>query len=121
MEVDIIVTIALATAVIVIVNQFSRIVRARMLHRTIREALTRDSVLTPELLDRIEEKRPSGYSDDRSGLVLIAIGAAILVFGLVRGPTGDAGDIATIAVFPIFVGAVLAGRHWYRNRSGAVS
>ena len=121
MQADIIISIALVTGVVLIFNQLGRIFRARMLHKTIREALSRDSALTPELLDRIDEKQPSGYSDDRTGLILIAIGAAILVFALIGAPTGDAADIASIAIFPIFVGAALAGRHWYRNRSGAVS
>ena len=121
MEVDIIITIALATALIVFVNQFSRILRARMLHRTIREALSRDSNLTPELLDRIEQDKPTSFGDGRIGLVLVAIAAAIILFGLIEGDSNGIGETTQISLFPLFVGGALLGRLWYLRRRGEVS
>jgi len=112
MEVDIIMTIALATAVILIVNQIGRILRARMLHRTIREGLSRDSNLTPELLDRIDDEKPAtGSGDDRIAVVLIAIGLAVLGYGLITGDADDIRNMTGIALFPLLVGGALLGRH----------
>ncbi len=122
MEADIIIGIAIATAIVLIVNQFGRIIRSFSLHRTVREALSRDSNLTPELLAKIEEQQqPAGGGDDRTGLVLLALGLAVLSFGLIEGDPDDIRRMAGIAMFPIFVGAALFGRHWYRRRSGAGS
>lgn len=120
MEVDIVITISLATAFIVFVTQIGRIIRSNSMHRTIREALSRDSNLTPELLDRIEQDKSQGFGDARIGLVLVALGAALFVFGLVQGGS-DAEDIRKISIFPLFVGAALLGRIWYLGRRGAVS
>ena len=55
MEKDIIAILALTAGFILIVTQLVRLLQSMMLHRTIREALTRDSALTPELLDRMEK------------------------------------------------------------------
>lgn len=120
MEVDIIVTIALATAFIVFVTQVGRILRSNAMHRTVREALSRDSNLTPDLIERIEQDKSKGFGDTRIGLVLVSLGAALFVFGLISDGS-DAADIQKIAVFPVFVGAALLGRVWYLARRGAVS
>ena len=119
MAADIIITIALATAVVLIFAQFGRVLRAMMMHRTVRDALTRESNLTPELLARIEEEKPAaGFGDDRIGLVLLAIGLAIVGFGLITGSPDDARNYIGIALFPLFVGAVLFGRFWVMRRFG---
>ena len=120
MEVDIIVTIALATAFIVFMTQIGRIIRSNSMHRTVREALSRDSELTPDLIERIEQDKSQGFGDTRIGLVLVALAAALFVFGLISDGS-DASDIRSIAVFPFFVGAALLGRVWYLARRGAVS
>src|SRR5215213_8913281 len=116
MEVDIIITIAAATAIVLIVNQFGRILRAMMLHRTIRKAMVHGSALTPELLDKIEGQKPaSGGGDDRIGLVLMALSSAILGFAALSSSADDFLDFVGVALFPMFVGAVLFGRHWYNR------
>ena len=117
MEADIIMSIAAATAIVLIVNQLGRVLRAMMLHRTIRKGMIHGSNLTPELLDKIEEQKPaSGGGDDRIGLVLMAIGVAILGFALLAASPGDLRDFAGISLFPLLVGAVLFGRHWFNRR-----
>lgn len=120
MEADIIISIAAATALVLIVNQLGRVLRAMMLHRTIRKSMIHGSNLTPELLDKIEEQKPSRIGgDDRTGLVLMAIGLAILGYGGIAGSSGDLLDLVGISLFPLLVGAVLFGRDWFRRRSAA--
>jgi hypothetical protein len=121
MEADIIITISLVTAFVMFVNQAGRIIRSNSMHRTIRDALSRDSNLTPELLDRIDEGRNGGFGDSRTGLILVALSAAMIVYGLIQGDSDDIRNLASMAVFPLFVGAALLGRVWYLARRGAVS
>lgn len=122
MDPAIIVAIAIPAALVLIVSQFVRLLQSTMLHRTIREALTRENVLTPELLDKIDRpKAPGSSGDDRIGLVLIALGAAMIAFALLQGSADTIHNLVPASVFPLFVGAVLCGRHWYLRRQGAES
>ena len=119
MEADIIISISIAVAIVLIFNQLGRIFRAMMLHRTIRKGMIHNSSLTPELLEKIDEDKPAtGGGDDRIGLVLIAIGIAIIGMGVINGDADDIRNMAGISLFPLLVGAVLFGRHWVRSRSG---
>ena len=117
MEFDVLIFGVLTAGAVLIVHQFARIVRARMLHRTIREAISRDSSAVPALLQGIEEK-PAPLQDDRTGLVLIALGVAIFLFGVVQGDADDIRNMAGIALFPLLVGIVLFGRFLYSGRKG---
>jgi len=119
MEADIVITIALVAGVVLIINQLSRIVRASIAHKSVREAISRDSNVTPELLEKIDEQRPQSGGDDRNGLVLVALGAAIFCYGLIQGDADDIRNLAGIALFPLFVGASLLGRAWMLRRAGA--
>ncbi|MFL6844140.1 MAG: hypothetical protein ACJ8ER_04590 [Allosphingosinicella sp.] len=119
MEADIIIAIAIAAAAVLIVNQLGRVLRAMMLHRTIRKGMIHGSAITPELLAKIEEQKPAGgFGDDRIGLVLMALAAAIIGFAALSAPADDFKDIIGVSLFPLFVGAVLFGRHWYNRRRG---
>ena len=119
MEADIIITVALVTGAVLIIGQLARMIRAFALHRTVRQAIDKNSDLPPDLLARIEEQQPAGATDDRTGLVLIALALAIFGFGLIQGDHDDIQRMASIALFPLFVGAVLFGRHWYNKSPGA--
>jgi hypothetical protein len=111
---------AVMTAVVLVANQLGRVMRAMMLHRTIRKGIEHDSNLTPELFDKIEgQKASGGLGDDRIAVVLIALGLAVLGFGLVAGDDGDLPNTVGIALFPLFVGAALLGRWFYARRTGA--
>jgi ABC-type phosphate transport system permease subunit len=121
MEADIVMMIAFATAAVLIVNQLGRVLRAMMLHRTIRKGIEHNNALTPELFDKIEEQKGTagGFGDDRIGLVLLAIGLATVGFGLIQGNAENIRNLTSIALFPLFVGAALFGRWFYRRRAGA--
>jgi len=110
---DIIGALFLIVAAVLIINHVTRLIQAMMLHRTVREALNRDSVLGTELLDRIAEPKSIFGSDDRLGLILVALGAAMIAFGLLQGNIEVRQNVASASVFPLFVGAVLIGRHMF--------
>ena len=118
MAADIIMMIAVMTAVVLVANQIGRIFRAMMMHRTVREAMTRDSGLAPQLLDRIDQEKPGvWFGEDRIAIVLLAIGFAILGFGALTGDADDVRNAAGISLFPLFVGAALLGRYLLTRRS----
>jgi hypothetical protein len=120
MQPDIVAFIAVAVAVVVGLVQIGRVLRAMMLHRTVREALSRDTALAPSLLDRLDEPRSAGaaFGDDRIGLVLLAIGFAAIGFALIQGSPDTIKNVSGMALFPLFVGAVLLGRFIWNARRG---
>ena len=118
MQYDVLIFAVLTTGAVLIVNQLARLLRTSMLHRTIRDAINRDNPAVSDLLNGIEEK-PAPASDDRTGLVLLALGAAVFLFGVLQGRPSDIRDFGGIALFPTLVGAVLVGRFWFLKRYGA--
>ena len=116
----VLVAAAMATAAILIVAQLSRLWRAGMLHRTIREAIRRDNLIVAELLAGVaHEPKPSGGNDDRTALVLIALGLALLLFSALQNSEDALRQMGGASVFPIFVGIALLIRHYLaRKRDG---
>ncbi len=115
--VDAVIFAVLTTGAVLIITQIARIVRTGMAHRTIRRAIDKDSPAVGSLLAGVEEK-PAPTSDDRTGIVLIAVGIAIFLFGLLQGGENNVRDFAGIALFPFLVGAALLGRFVYLKRTG---
>jgi hypothetical protein len=93
----------------------ARIIHAFMIHRSVRKAIEAKSGDAGALIDKLnkpyelsgdEPKRPR-MGDDRLALVLIAIGFAIIGFGLLQGSEQGIRGTAGAALFPLFVGAAL--------------
>jgi hypothetical protein len=103
------------TGAVLIVAHLTRMLRASMLHRTIREAISRDSPSLPLLLKGIEEPSgDGGNNDDRTGIVLVALGLALFLLGMVTGST----DTGGAGLFPALVGAALLLRYQLVKRRG---
>ena len=117
--VDAVIFAVLTTGAVLIAIQLARLLRAAMQHRTIREAISRDSQSVAELaaaIDR-EQLQPAGGNDDRTAFVLIALGIALLLFGVIQGETENLRLMGGAAMFPILVGAALLLRlHLARRR-----
>lgn len=98
---------------------FLRLIQAWLLHRTLREAIGRDSPLAGGLIDRIgqgEWTAPQQSTDDRTGLVLVALGIAIAGFAFIAGEPEWARYVTGAALFPTLVGLALLARHvWLRR------
>ena len=110
---DVLIFAVLTTGVVLGLTQVARLWRAGMQHKTIREAISRDSAAVPELLAGVEpQQRPSGGNDDRTALVLIALGLALLAFAAVQGDVEDIRNLGGAALFPIFVGLALLLRQY---------
>lgn len=99
-----------------------KLVEAWLLHRSVRAAIQRDSSVATDLLGWLEanEARIARQrGDDRAGLLLIAIGAALVGFTLVVDDPRWLRYGVGSALFPIFTGIVLVARHiWIRRSAG---
>lgn len=95
------------------------LLKARMIHRTLREAISRDSAVAEGLIERLErgdQLRAEMGGDDRNGLVLVAIGVALGGFALIVNEPEWLRYQLGAALFPILVGLALLGRHFWMRR-----
>jgi len=114
---DVLIFAVLTTGAVLISAHAARLLRTMVLHKTIREAISRDSPSVPELLKGVEEQQPGSLNDDRTGIVLIALAAALFLFGLFHGDPDDLRNLGGASLFPAFVGAALLIRYrWARRR-----
>jgi hypothetical protein len=91
-----------------------------MLHRTLRDAIKNDSAHAGVLADRIgrdDLPRAGTGNDDRTGLVLVAVGVAMAGFSLIVSDPEWLRYGLGAALFPALVGAALLLRHRLQSRS----
>lgn len=112
-----VIAIAIVTAIVLVVTQLARLRRASMLHRTIRDAVSANSPLAPVLIEKLDAK-PTYQEDARTGLVLLALALALVLFALIQGGGGTLRSFIAVAMFPTCVGAALLGRAWLAQRKG---
>ena len=107
----------LATAIVLIVGHLTRLWRTAIHHRTLRDAISRDSdSIKPLLSEGLEPPAPRP-DDGRNALLLIALALALVAFGLIQGDPDDIRNLAGGAVFPGFVGiALLVRERWLKPR-----
>lgn len=103
-----------------------RFFRAWLLHRTLRKAIERDSATAPALIERIgalEEGKNQLGNDDRNGMVLIALGLALVGFAMIGlgNMPEEMRVVASAALFPLFVGIALLVRRRLLKRELAAA
>lgn len=115
---DAVIFAILTTGAVLIAVQLARLVRAAMQHKTIREAISRDNQSVTALLAAVdqEKEQPTGANDDRTAIVLIALGAALFLYSVVASDAEGIRNVGSAAIFPIFVGGALLLRHWLARR-----
>ena len=107
MEVDIIIGLAIAAVLLFLIAQASRIIRSVAMHKTLRKGIEQGQPLDPELIDRFDKVAEPGAIDQRIGFVLVAAALALLAAGLIQGDVEKLRNMATAAMFPLFVGSAL--------------
>ena len=121
-DLDVVLVIAtITTGAVLFIIQLGRLWRAGMLHKTIREAISRDSPAVSEMLAGIEQEqqqRPAGANDDRTALVLIGLGLALLLFAALQNSEDMLRQVGGASAFPIFVGAALLLRQYLVRKRG---
>jgi hypothetical protein len=99
---------------------FLRLIQAWLLHRTLRESIKSGSATAESLVERIDGRERGGQElrgDDRNGLVLIAVGVALVGFALVVNDPEWVRYGIGAALFPLLVGIALVVRHVWLRRS----
>jgi hypothetical protein len=99
-----------------------RLIQAWIVHKTLRDAIGKDSAHVGVLVDRIGRHDSGGPasgsgSDDRTGLILLALGAATAGFSLIVGDMEWLRYGLGAALFPALVGAALLVRYRMQRRS----
>jgi hypothetical protein len=102
----------LAVAVVAAVRLRYRHLDRIAAQQTIRSAIERGQVLTPELVAQLTEPDTKD-ADLRRGVVSIAIALAIAAFAFGVGEPDALGPLTGIAAFPLLVGLAYIGLHWF--------
>ena len=118
MEADIAITVSIAVVACFLGAHLLRTFRTFSVQKTLREAVSRGTPITPELFSDLEPSTPAGANDMRYGMVLIAIALAIFGFGLIQGSSDAIKGTAGISLFPLFVGIALLLRLKLARREG---
>lgn len=100
----------------------ARLLQSLLIHLSLRRALSANSPLASDLVDKINRpfERPGpadGMGDERNGLVLIAIGLAMAGFGWIQGDEPMLRLALGAALFPLFVGIALLIRRRLAERA----
>ena len=106
--------IALTSATLIGFVFLLRFLRAFLLHRTLRKAIETQLPGTSALIERMADLGGPGGAgtDDRSGMILIALGLGLIGFTLIAiGGWGTQRILLGGSLFPLLVGAVLLWRH----------
>lgn len=72
--------------------------------KTLQLAIEKGTELTPQMIDRMIRPPRSPTMDLRRGIILLACGVAIALFGLVLGEKDAARPLLAIAMLPAIVG-----------------
>ena len=118
MEADIAGFVTIGLVVAFIAGQILKTLRTFAAQKTVRDAISRGTPVTPEMLVEAERSAEPGANDLRSGMVLIALALAITGFGALQGSMDAMRGTAGIALFPLFVGVALLLRLKLARASG---
>jgi hypothetical protein len=119
MEVDIVASIAIAAVLIFVVGQIGRTMRTAALHRTLRRAIENGQTINPDIIDKLDRPSEPGAGDERIGYVLVALSLALFAAGAINPGDNNWVQLATVALFPLFVGAALLIRLRLAKRNRA--
>ena len=108
---EMVVTVAAFAALALTAIHLLRLMTTAILHRTVRRAIERDPAMAESLLGRLSAPRGSGSGDDRTAVLLIATGVAIVVACLIIGEPDLVHYGIAGAVFPLIIGTAL----WVRD------
>lgn len=119
MDEDILIPIAffMAGVMIVLIAVGAAVINRFNLHETVRESLRQGKGLDADAIKALGAPKKQGQGNDlKSGLILIAVAAGLVVMGYMFGKTIPAGAdepsltfiFAGIAAIPGFIGVVLA-------------
>jgi len=114
---EMIVMVAIVAAAVLVLVHLLRLAGTAIRHRTLRRAIEIHPEQAEQLLKQIPEPQGAG-GDDRLGMILVAVGVAMIGASMTAGATGGWVDYGIGgALFPLFVGGALWLRHGLTERA----
>ena len=107
---EMIVMVAVIAAAVLTAVHLLRLAAVALLHRTIRQVIDRDPTIAEGLMAQIVRPETE-QGDDRTAILLIAVGIAMVIASLIVGDPGWMHYAIAGAVFPLLVGTAL----WIRQ------
>ena len=86
------------------------------IQNTVRAAIERGEVLSPELIETLATSIASPYADLRKGVIFLALGAAGIAFAALLGEEDAIGPIMAVSAFPVVVGLAYLGLWFFIGR-----
>lgn len=74
------------------------------LQRTVRAALDKGQELTPEIIERLGQKRQTSQEDLRRALIWLAVGLGFVAFGLLLDEEEAVRPLIAVGSFPLLIG-----------------
>ena len=105
-----------AAGVLIATFHFMRLRHDSEDQRTLQEAIRANSPLVPELFDQLRDR--GRRRSQTTGMVLLAIAAAIVGAGIIRGGEEALRSAASAALFPALIGAVVYARARLKRDGG---
>ena len=104
---EMIVSVALVSAVAIAFIHVLRLIQTAMLHRTVRKVIESDPTGAEAILARLGEPAAPA-SDDRLAVILVAVGLAIIGASVIGDDTGTWANYGIGGgLFPLLIGAAL--------------
>ncbi|NUT01590.1 MAG: hypothetical protein HOP96_11505 [Sphingomonas sp.] len=114
---EMIVMVAAFSALALVAIQLLRLAGVAIRHKTVRRVVDRDPVAAERLISELDTPKERA-GDDRLGIILVALGAAMIGASVVVGDIGDWTRFGIAgALFPLVVGAALLLRHYAIERA----
>ena len=114
---EMIVMLAAFSALALVAIQLLRLAGVAVRHKTVRKLVDRDPVAAERLIDGLDAPKEQA-GDDRLGIILVALGVAMIGASILVGHRGDWTDYGLAgALFPLIVGAALWLRHYVIERA----
>ena len=83
---------------------------------TVRSIVEQGQGMTPDAINEITAALLPKRSDLRRGVLLCAVGVAILICALVWAPDGATTGLMGVSAFPFLLGFAYLGLAWMENR-----
>ncbi len=99
----------LSIVVIVCFYSYFRFRSGAEVHRTVRAAIEQGQPLSPEFLERLTDSSGKPVADLRRGVIAVALGLGIGVFGLLVGEEHARGPLLAIGSLPFLIGVAYIG------------
>lgn len=114
---EMIVMIALVSAIVLAFIHIVRLIGTVIVHQTIRRAVDKDPAAAEPLLAQLATPAPDNAGDHRLSVLLIAFGIAMIAASVIIGDPAWVHYGAAGAVFPLIIGTALWLRLFFSGRA----